>query len=192
MLELERQARNAFTFLERDHSMNFVASSPNDLVWFNDQLAVRVTLDPISCELSLDIWRADAAAEREQPFGMHDLIRATDEAGSRSYRDYAVRTPDALGRGLKRLANDLVMYGSPALDGDPHFFSRISFLRGEAIRDMGRSSRREAAEPAFRSAWKQRDWQTIVDLYGQREAELSDVELARLALARRKLAEEPD
>jgi hypothetical protein len=140
-----------------------------------------------SHELSLALARTDHPDELAHPYSMQDLIRSVDRDRGNRYRNFAATSRDALGQGLKQLANDLRHYGDRALRGDPDSFAAMQQERVVSIENLGRESRHAREDAAAREAFDQRDWDRVISIYQGRADALSRSERKRLEIARRRV-----
>jgi hypothetical protein len=140
-----------------------------------------------SHELSLDLARTDHPDELAHPYSMQDLIRSGDRDRGNRYRNFAAMSRDAIGQGLRQLADDLKQYGDLALRCDPDSFAAMQRERVLAIENLGRGSRRAGEDAAAREAFDQQDWDRVIGIYEGRADSLSRSELKRLEIARQRL-----
>src|SRR5262249_24952063 len=117
-------------------------------------------------------------------------MRVADPAAARRYRRFAATSRDALGRGLRKLAQETRGYGSRALRNDPGFYDQLSAVREAAAREFGQQMRGRVARSAADTAWHAGDWYRVSEAYSQIENDLSPAERQRLQYARRQLGDD--
>jgi hypothetical protein len=140
-----------------------------------------------SHELSLDIARTDHPDELAHPYSMQDLIRSVDRDRGNRYRNFAAMSSDAIGEGLRQLADDLKRYGDRALRCAPDSFAAMQRERVLAIENLDRESRRAGEDAAVREAFYQQDWHRVIGIYEGRADSLSRSERKRLEIARQRV-----
>jgi hypothetical protein len=139
-LGFEQSVSSIFGFLAR---YGFAAVGADDLSahYASDCARLAIRRDRLSSELSLELARADHPDELVHPYSMQDLIRLTDQELARRYRDFAATSPDAIVRGLQKLAENLKTFGDRALRCDAEAFAELARARDYEIDRLGQESR---------------------------------------------------
>lgn len=142
--------------------------------------------DAKSYELEISLTSPEVGDDN-RPFGIVDFIRLADRDIADEYRSFAATSPDAVRRGVERLADDLSTYAELALKPDRSFLRRVEEARQQATVEFGKNLNRVRNKEAGDQAMRDQDWVRIIDLYEPREAELSRLERKRLDMARKRL-----
>jgi hypothetical protein len=177
------QARSAFSFLE-ELGFRVVDVSQICLRYEGAGAFVLISWDPRSWELNVSLGLLPLKGQVEKRFSFFGLLLMLDEQDSKRARPPEV-AESGLRPFLERLAEDVRTYAQPALRGDRMFFRRLDVFRSaqatQYMRDMEMTRVRSETE----GAWKKRNYDQVVRLYGPVEEFLTESEKAKLSYARK-------
>jgi hypothetical protein len=172
-----------------DHGLREVAASSYAVDFASDRVRLRIGHDRLSCEISASVARRDGG-EGTTGYAYGEYLGVVDPAAAADYRDFAATTPDAVRRGVARLAAGLRV-ASPLLAGEDATYDELAhhgLLAGERL---AANSRRHAYKPRAEAAWQAKDWPAVVAAYARYENDLTEGERRRLELARRRASGTP-
>jgi hypothetical protein len=178
--------REEFGFLA-DHGFRELSASAYAVDFESDTVRVRIAHERLSYELSANFARRAHPEELASSYSYGTYLKLVDPAAGEAYRDYAATTPDAVRRGVAKLATE-VRAATPMLTGDDATYDELGHLRMLAGEKMAAGSRRHAYGKPAEAAWESKDWPAVVEAYARYEDDLTESERRRLDLARRRVA----
>lgn len=175
----ESKVRETFAFLS-DLGFSEIEASPTLVRYRKDNIEVDVYHGRQSYEIGADI----------SGFGtrhaMSRIIRATDPAVAKQYRDWAATTPEGVTAGLEKLGYLMKRYSIRALSGDPQFFSELEQQRKSWSEEYALDVLVKQVRPKADEAFRRGDYSTAAELYARIRSRLSPAELKKLILAEKR------
>jgi hypothetical protein len=179
--------REEFGFLV-DYGFQEIRSSPYAVDFESELVRLRVVHERLSYELSANFARRSEPQELSSSVSYSSYLKLVDPSAGESYRDYAATTPDAVRRGVAKLAGE-VHSATPLLRGDDDTYDELAHLRMQVEERIASGSRRNAYGKQAEAAWESKDWPEVVAAYSRYENDLNAAERRRLELARRRAAD---
>lgn len=177
-------ARQAFSFLENT-GFRLAQVGSTRLQYQSDQSVVAIEWDPRSGGLEVFIGLLLKKGEPQEMFSLSDLLNMQGVDAPRGRMPFQVADEDSLAPFLDNLAEDTRTHAQSALAGDRIFFRRLNTFRSAQsqayMRDMELRRVRSEAE----RAWRDRDLNNVIRLYGSIESDLTESERGRLVYARK-------
>ena len=167
----------AFAFL---HNFGFrqIDALPTLVRYANDRVGANVYFGRSSFEIGFEIEC------EEERFPLSALISVANPLAAGKYRNFAATTPAAVSVGVARLADDVRLYATRALQGDPGFFAaareRSKKWSEEYALEVLAAQVRPQAEAAFREG----RYREAAELYKQIATCLTPSERKKLEMAR--------
>lgn len=179
-LGFEAAALKHFAFM-RQHSFAIAESGITRVRWERGDVSVQVYHARRGYDVGLEVvWRADR-------FPLSALIAHSDPEAGSAYANLVARSPETVDRFVARLAEKFQAYGRPVLDGDDRFLAGLRDEAAARARAFAVKTHVDQARPRAWAAFQARRYEEAVQWYSEIEAELTDVERAKLELARRRL-----
>ncbi len=184
----EQIARDAFRFLESEHSFECVESGPWHVRYESAIVFVSIHFDGMrSYELGCSIGRLDdMEGSRKVPFDIGEIFRCEIDSGEIPQSGFQVTSNDALQRAAVRLAESLRRYGGKFLKGNDEDFRAVSALRNRECDDYETKNQMRHAREAANKAWRSGDHYKVVELLSPLQEWLDPSEVKKLEYARKK------
>lgn len=189
-LHFAETVRKSFTFLAA-HGVDLVESGPTLVLFESGQLYVNVYHGRKSFELGLEIGPLKTTRSTEAPFSMSEIIRLVEPEMAERYRDYAARTAEGVGEGVRRLALLFHRYVDGGLLRDPGLFVRLDRQRAALSEDFERKVNTAQIRRKLDEAWHAKDYPGVVGLLERIGADLTPSERKKLAFAKKRLQQAP-
>lgn len=185
----EDAVSNSFAFLERRYG--FSRST-----WRPTQQAVVVRYE--SPSLFVNLMFGPPAYEPEMSFGRLGIDDQPDgfsfEAGDltqlKNCKDWAVPKPGPSGvieGQVAFFASLLDECGKLCLLGDPAIYAEMKSRREALVAEWRREERDKVRSDKIDSAWKAKDYRTVVALFMEHEGDLNDVDRKKLEIAKERM-----
>ena len=185
-MHFSQAANRAFAFLVDPFSFKLASSDELRVSYVRADMAVTIGHDRLSYELGIALARLDKPEECQRPYNMADFVRVADPVLARQYRRFTATTAVAVQKGLDNLAQELQVYGRPALLGSESFFRNLKQGRDDAAREFGREMEERGVRREAEKAWHSRDYTQVVASYSRIEGALTESEKGRLRFARKR------
>jgi len=184
----EQIARDAFKFLESEHSFECVESGPWHVRYESAMVFVSIHFDGMrSYELGCSIGRLDdMEGSRRVPFDVGEIFRCEIGSGEVPQSGFQVTNNDALQRASVFLAESLRRYGGKFLEGDDESFKAVSVLRNRECDEYEVKNRIRHAREATDEAWRSGNYHKVVELLSPLQEWLEPSEVKKLEYARKK------
>lgn len=175
-LSFESAARERFAFLN-DLGFSEVESLPTLIRYQNDGVEVDVYHGRQSYEIGAGVSGFGTR------YAMVEIIRTTDSATAKGYRNAVATTPEGVATGLEELASLMQHYGIAALRGDPEFFSALENQRKSWSEEYALDVLADQLRPQADEAFRRGDYSKAAELYERIRSRLSPAEIKKLTLA---------
>jgi hypothetical protein len=124
-------------------------------------------------------------------YSLSEILRIA-RPQAKEYRRWAAQTEQEVVHGLSQLADLLQESGSDALDGKAEYVERLRQQRKEWAKSLAMEVRAGQTRPKAEEAFRLGEFTKAAGLYAQIEDALSTAERTKLAVARRRAAEQED
>jgi hypothetical protein len=178
---------SAFKFLVEDLAFRCVRKDVTIVRFESDSVFVNVYHGRISFELNVEIGeRTVGGVLPENPFTIEDILHLVNPKQATNYRPYQVHTFDSVRKFVSELSRLTKEYAIPALKGDRHFFERLNDSRTQKSNAYMKELRLNRTRTEVETAWHQKNYPRVVELYDSMNADLTPAEAKRLAYAKKK------
>jgi hypothetical protein len=177
-------AERVFSFLE-GAGFKLVQREPGSLRYETTSSMVSVEWDARSGEMNVFFGLQPIAGQHVDAFSLSDLLDMLGIDASERTAPFQVADEKRLAPFLEKMANDTRVHAQPALSGDRMFFRRLQTFRESQSQKYMRSMRLRQVRAKADEAWRDRQLESVVALYGSIEDDLSESEKVRLAYARK-------
>jgi hypothetical protein len=184
-LHFVQNVRKSFSFLI-DEGFTEIEALPTLVRYRNGNIEVNVYHGRLSYEVGCEVSLAGNS------YPMSTILHVSDFEAASSYRVTAATTPEVLAMGIKKLSALLQRYGTAALRGDPHFFTRLEDQRKLFVHELALDCLEHQLRPQAADAFRRRDYLKAAELYGSFLERLSPVEVKKLALAEARMTSHSD
>lgn len=182
--DFESSTRAHFSFLEKKFGFHVVGHDATAVRYESDIVFVDVSCELLAvdvAEISVAIGLMDQSRRDRTGYGINHLIRLAGQNVGKWHHWPTARTKSECDAGLEKLANELWMYGSRALQGDVSIFDAM-FAASEMASEKDRANfLRPSAEAAFR----EKAYSKAVELYESMNGFRTPAEEQKLAYARK-------
>ncbi len=161
-----------------------VESEQNYLQYETNQIFAAIKWDPRSGELDFYV-----GLRKESPYSysLTDIL-AMENAGVPEQRHpFQVADKNKLEPFIKKLADDASKYARPALAGNLMFFRRMKVFTNEKAQAYMQEMKFTQIRSEVKEAWKERNYEKIIDLYTPIEERLSRSEKGKLDYAKKQI-----
>ena len=178
-----------FGFLERDFGFCRVTTHDRLARWENNNVFVQVHFDSDrSHEVGAEIGQLKVLSNgKERPFDFGEVARMAGKSWDQ-FRVLQGHDDKSLNNALTELTNVLKQHCQTLLRNETIAFADLAKQREQECSDY-------ATERDFRlmmaradKAWQEHDYQTIVDLYGPHQYQLSPAQVKRYEIALKQMA----
>jgi hypothetical protein len=176
-------AQDAFSFLKQ-LGFKLVQRDSERLQYETDQSIVVVEWDTRSGEINVFVGLQPKMSERQDMFSLNDLLNMLNEDAAKRKTPYQVAEENRLAPFLWKLAEDTRVHAQPALAGDRMFFRRLETFRSAQSQAHMRDMKLRGVRSEADKAWKERDFDKMINLYSSIESDLSEAERGKLDYAR--------
>jgi hypothetical protein len=177
----------AFKFLVEDFAFRCVRKDVTIVKFESDFVFVNVYHGRISFELNVEIGeRTVGGVLPENPFTIEDILHLVNPKEATNYRPYQVHTFDSVRKFVSELSRLTKEYAIPALKGDRHFFERLNDSRTQRSNAYMKELRLNRTRTEVETAWHQKNYPRVVELYDSMMDDLTPAETKRLAYAKKK------
>jgi hypothetical protein len=141
-----------------------------------------------SYEIGIDIGRRD----RAERYGLDYIVfRAGEGAWSAEGFGrgtmFQVSSREGVQQFVPKVAELLKKYGERFLRGDPEFYDELAKANERASADYTRRQLIEGVRKKANSAWAEKNYRRVVDLYQPLREDLTEIESRRLAYAEKQM-----
>jgi hypothetical protein len=176
--------KEAFSFLE-GAGFRLTESDPVRVRYESRRAFVTIDWERPSGELNVFLGLHPRKGEESEAFSLSDLLSMQNVDVPERKMPFQVAEEGKLKPFIDKLADDTRSHAQPALTGDRIFFRRLSAYRHAQaqafVRDLSLRNIRTEVE----KAWRERELDTVIDLYSSIEDQLTASERAKLAYAKR-------
>jgi hypothetical protein len=130
-------------------------------------------LDNPGGKISLNDVIAWCGAGEAEDFGQHVVFQVSDREAVQEF--------------VPKLARLLQKYADPFLKGDAAAYESVAEARSRTAAEYRKKMELDRIRTKAEAAWHQKDYQRVVELYGSKRDDLSNVETSRLAYAEKHL-----
>jgi hypothetical protein len=183
-MRFSEPAKRAFSFLE-GAGFKLVLLEPSRLRYETAGSVVRIEWDARSGEMNVFFGLQPAKGRPEDAFSLSDLLDMVGIEAPERRAPFQVADEKKLAPFLEKMANDVLVHAQPALSGDRMFFRRLQTFRESKSYEYMRSMRLRQVRAQADEAWRDRQLERVIALYGSIEDDLSESEKVRLAYARK-------
>lgn len=181
---LQKQAERHFRFLVTDKGYRCVMSSPSRVRFESSKVYVELVFDAIrSFELELIIGEMGS---EKIAFTLGDVLRRNHAHQTDDLLFVQVQTPDALAEWVAKLADALRRYGDDVLEGKKEAFAELAQHRTREAENYARERELSAARVEVETAWRSKDYATIVRVLSPLRAALTATEVGKLEFAEKE------
>ena len=179
---------SAFEFLVEDFSFACVKRDMTYVRYESNVAFVNIYHGRASFELNVEIGeRVGQGSVPENSFTIGDILYLANRKIAETYRPYQVTNPESVKKFVNELAHLVKDYAMPALQGDHAFLQRVSEMQLQRSDDLLRGWELNRVRKNVESAWRERDFKRVIELYGPFEKYLSPAELKKLEFAKKKV-----
>jgi hypothetical protein len=141
----------------------------------------------ISFELNVEIGELTIGGILpENPFTIEDILYLVNPKEATNYRPYQVHSVDLVRKFVSELACLTKEYAIPALKGDQLFFERLGHSRSQRSNAYMKELRLDRTRTEVETAWHQKDYPRVIELYDSMFEDVTPAEAKRLAYAKKK------
>lgn len=116
-------------------------------------------------------------------YAISEIIRASDPAVAKAYRNVVATTSAGIADGLEELSSLMRHYGSDALSGDRQFFSLLAKQREQWSEDYALDVLADQLRPRAEEAFRRGDYVMAAELYARIKGRLTQAEIKKLGVA---------
>lgn len=185
-LGFKRAVDAAFRFLE---PMGFheVNKSLYSVQYESDRIFIDVVHDPDSYEISVEFGRIGRPDDRQDPFGMPDLVSLNDEDKAIEYRHPMASSPSSVHAAVQHLAQQLSAAPRSITRGEEAVFNSLHELRAKRRARVGRSLELAQVRRRAQEAWHQRDYAGVTELLASIKDHLTASEAEKLRYSSKRV-----
>jgi hypothetical protein len=177
---------SAFKFLVDDFDFRSVREDVTIVRFESNSVFVIVYHGRVSFELNVEIGELTHGVVPENPFTIEDILYLVNSKEAANYRPYQVRTFDSVKRFVSEIARLTKDYATSALKGDQYFFKQLSDSRTQRSRAYTKELRLDRTRTEVETAWHQKNYPRVIELYDSMHDDLTPAEAKRLAYAKKK------
>jgi hypothetical protein len=179
-------ASSAFNFLLEDFSFKCVKQDVTFVRFESNRTFVNVYHGRKSFELNVEIGELIAyRGLPENPFTIGEILDLVNAKEAINYHPYQVHTAASVQKFLFELAKVVKEFAIPAIAGDQLFFQRLSDLRTHRSDEYLKEMRLNRTRTDVETAWHQKNFRRVVELYDSMLEDLTPAESKRLAYAKK-------
>jgi len=179
-----KAVRTAFKFLVEDFSFTCVKEDVTFVRFESTTVFVNVYHGRASYELNVEV--GELAMTPENSFTLGEILHVVAAKESLTYRPYQVTTSESVVKFIQEIARLVKEYATPALIGDRDFFMRLSEIRVQRSDDYLKKLHLNRIRTEVETAWHQKNYPRVVELYDSMLGDLTPAEAKRLAFAKKK------
>jgi hypothetical protein len=180
-------ASSAFNFLVADFSFRCVKQDVTFVRFESNRTFVNVYHGRTSFELNVEIGELTGDKRfPENPFTIGEILDLVKAKETTKYHLYQVHTPESVEKFVLELAKLVKEFAIPALSGDRAFFQRLSELRTHRSDEYLKGMRLNRTRAEVETAWHQKNYPRVIELYDSMFEDLTPSEAKRLAYAKKK------
>jgi hypothetical protein len=178
-----------FEFLVIDYGFSRVKESDYQVRFESKNVFVDVRYDADrSYELGVEVGQLKALFDgQERPFNLGEILRVEGVIDKEKYRDFQVSDNVALGNCITKLASLVSSYAKDYLTNNKFSFKRLSDLREKECDQLELKNKLIRIRQEAQSAWKNKDYSRVVDLYRRVENIISESERKKLTFAEKHI-----
>lgn len=186
-----KQVTDHFGFLEHDFGFHRVMVDDRFARWENNEVFVQVQFDAErSYEVGAEVGQSKVLFNgKERPFDLGEVARMAGNSWSR-FRVLHGHNEDTLDNALNELADVVKLHGHALLHNAATAFAILAKQREQECSDYAVETELRQMKATAEKAWREHDYPTIVDLYGQHKSHLSPVEVKRYEVALKRVVNE--
>jgi hypothetical protein len=178
---------STFNFLLEDFSFRCVRKDVTIVRFESNSVFLNVYHGRISFELNVEIGELTAGGELpENPFTIGEILHLVNPKEAITYHPYQVHTADSVKRFVAELAQLVKEYAVPALIGDHDFFRRVADVQAKRSNAYMKELRLNRTRTEVETAWHQKNYPRVIELYDSMHEDLTPAEAKRLAYAKKK------
>jgi hypothetical protein len=182
-LRFAEVVRAEFAFLESEYALRSAERTPTLVRYESPDVTVVVYHGRSSYEVDVEITPGDARYGGEPPFTLADLAALCDRQELLPAGFLQASTSDAVRSVVARAAELVRECGDRVLRTDPFELRRLTVLRSERAQREGLERKLSAVRAAAASAWRERDYRRVEELYRSIEPHLTPAERKKLDYA---------
>lgn len=171
----------SFRFLELNYGFECVQADDTFVRFESDIMAVQVFHGRQSYEVDVEVIDLKRAASGYPPFHLADIMRYE---GEHSDDVPQATTGPAVRRVVQELGRRMQRYGGDAAEGNPIYLRRLAVQREQESQRQMQDRRIAEIRQRAKTAWRRREYPTVIDLLSSIETELTASERKKLAYAR--------
>jgi hypothetical protein len=178
---------SAFKFLVEEFSFTCVRHDVTFVRFESDSVFVNVYHGRISFELNVEIGELMVGGVLpENPFTIGEILHLVDPEEAANYRPFQVHTLESVKKFVLELARLVKKYAIPALIGERDFFQRVSEVQAKRSNAYLKDLRLNRTRTEVETAWHQKNYPRVIELYDSMYEDLTPAEAKRLAYAKKK------
>jgi hypothetical protein len=178
---------SAFNFLVEDFSFTCVREDITLVRFESNSVFVNVYHGRVSFELNVEIGELTIGEQRpEVSFTIGEILHLVNPTEATSYHPYQVHTVDSVKKFVAELAKLVKEYAIPALMGDHDFFQRVAEVQAKRSDAYLKDLRLNRTRTDVETAWHQKNYSRVIELYDSMFDDLTPAEAKRLAYAKKK------
>jgi hypothetical protein len=178
---------SAFRFLVDDFSFACVKQDVTFVRFQSNVVFVNVYHGRISFELNVEIGELTIGqAHPEVSFTIGEILHLVNPKEATNYRPYQVHTGESVKKFVSELARLVKEYAIPALIGDHVFFQRVADVQAKTSNAYMKELHLNRTRPMVETAWHQKNYPRVIELYDSMLEDLTPAEAKRLAFAKKK------
>ena len=183
-LEFSRAVVESFDFLTNEYDFLLVRIEATLVTYESESLFINIYHGRGSFELGVEIGQKHAS--RDLHFSIGEIIYLVDSQKGEEYEGLQASTRDRVSNLVPRLASLVREYAAEVLKGNPTCFEALAALREQRSDALLKKWRLTATRQNADVAWKDKNLESIVELYESMEGDLSAVESKRLEYAKKR------
>ena len=189
----EKLVQSNFQFLVEDYGFELSeieqrGSGYIALKYLSEEVFVSFYYGSPGFELDFSIGRVGIEDKSDnEGFTSNDLIFLSDDARWLDYKLYSAHSYENLVKCLPKLAALLKICGANCLKGDPSSYDKILFEKKRSVNQWGKEQELMQAKKEASEAWKNKDYNKLIEVFEPVANELSASEKKKLDYARRQL-----
>lgn len=178
--------QSAFGFLVSKYGLRCLRAESTFVRYQSERVFVNIYHGRASYELGFEVGQLpEYPCQPERPFRLGEIIQLAGAEQETGYTFLQASSEERVRRLVPELADLVQRYAGPALDGDPETFQQLAEVRSERSRQLVREAELGRIRHRAEEAWRAKRYALVAALYESIPNDLTRVERAKLAYAKR-------
>jgi hypothetical protein len=189
LLGFVEAVESSFAFLVSDHGFTLTQVEPTYMRYKTEDVFLVVYHGRSSCEIDVEIGQIVKNPDQiEVSYSMGEIIEFAGASKETGYTYFMATTPENVLMHVRTLAEYTKKYALNVLAGDQQTWDDLEKTRRKISNLITREYKLKAVRRDVDSAWREKNFPRVVELYGSVEEDLAASEKKKLEYARKRLA----